>query len=182
MCHILLQDPKFFQLLLRIDIDLAAQTLAGKCPCGGVLHKADYPRKPRGCPIEVRADYASRFSFCCSRCRKRSTAMSVRFLGRRVYLSLVVVLLSARRATVQDAGRSCPDYFALANLVGSIVPSNAALAGQLRPLHAFSGDDRASGQPDRALYRPGGGINDAATGLSHPLDGAPMITLLEGHA
>ncbi|NDP40772.1 MAG: hypothetical protein GZ093_18910 [Rhodoferax sp.] len=98
MCHILLQDPKFFQLLLRIDIDLAAQTLAGKCPCGGVLHKADYPRKPRGCPIEVRADYASRFSFCCSRCRKRSTAMSVRFLGRRVYLSLVVVLLSARRA------------------------------------------------------------------------------------
>ena len=98
VCHILLQDPKFFQLLLRIDIELAAQTCANRCPCGGVLHVADYPRKPRGCPREVRGDYTSRFSFCCSLCRKRTTAMSVRFLGRRVYLSLLVVLMSARRA------------------------------------------------------------------------------------
>jgi hypothetical protein len=98
VCHILLQDPKFFQLLLRIDVELAAQTLAEKCPCGGFLHRADYPRKPRGCPIAARADYESRFSFCCSVCRKRSTAMSVRFLGRRLYLSLLVVVMSARRA------------------------------------------------------------------------------------
>jgi len=97
VCHILLQDPRFFQLLLQIDIDLAAQTRAGKCQCGGTLHKADYPRKPRGCPNEARADYESRFSFCCNLCRKRTTAMSVRFLGRRVYLSLMVVLLSSRR-------------------------------------------------------------------------------------
>lgn len=97
MCHILLQDPRFFQLLLQIDVDLAAQTRAVKCQCGGTLHKADYPRKPRGCPNEARADYESRFSFCCSQCRKRTTAMSVRFLGRRVYLSLIVVLLSSRR-------------------------------------------------------------------------------------
>ncbi|MHB8167662.1 MAG: hypothetical protein ACYDDT_12970, partial [Sulfuricella sp.] len=54
-------------------------------------------RKPRGCPNEARADCESRFSFCCSQCRKRTTAMSVRFLGRRVYLSLMVVLLSTRR-------------------------------------------------------------------------------------
>lgn len=94
MCHILLQTPKFFQLLLQIDIDLAKQTRAGKCPdCGGTLHVADYPRKPRGCPPEVLADYESRFSFCCGQCRKRTTAVSVRFLGRRVYLSLLVVLL-----------------------------------------------------------------------------------------
>lgn len=98
MCHILLQNPKFFEILLRIDIGLAAQTLAAKCPCGDILHKADYPRKPRGCPIFARADYESRFSFCCGKCRKRSTPMSVRFLGRRVYLSLMVVLMSARRA------------------------------------------------------------------------------------
>lgn len=98
MCHILLQNPKFFQLLLQIDIDLAAQTHAGKCSCGGVLHRANYPRKPRGCSLAVRADYESRFSFCCNRCRKRTTAMSVRFLGRRVYLSLAVVLMSARHA------------------------------------------------------------------------------------
>ena len=71
VCHILLQNPRFFQLLLQIDIDLAAQTRAVKCQCGGTLHKADYPRKPRGCPSEARADYESRFSFCCSQCRKQ---------------------------------------------------------------------------------------------------------------
>jgi hypothetical protein len=44
----------------------------------------------------VQADqYNFRFSFCCSVCRQRTTPMSVRFLGRRVYLSVLVVLLSA---------------------------------------------------------------------------------------
>jgi len=98
VCHALLQDPKFFTLLLRIDHELAAQTRAEGCRCGGALHRADYPRKPRGCPVEVRDDHSSRLSFCCAQCRKRSTSRSVRFLGRRVYLSLAVVLVSARRA------------------------------------------------------------------------------------
>jgi hypothetical protein len=61
-----------------------------------VLHRADYPRKPRGCSREVRAGHASRLSYCCARCRKRATPASVRFLGRRVYLGLAVVLVSAR--------------------------------------------------------------------------------------
>ena len=100
MCHALLQDPKFFRLLLQIDIDEAAKVQACHCPCGSVLHKADYPRKPRGCPREFRPDFESRLSFCCSRCRKRSTAKSVRFLGRRVYLGLAVVLMSVRRTTL----------------------------------------------------------------------------------
>ena len=97
MCHALLHDPKFLALLLRIDHDLAASKRADGCACGGVLHRADYPRKPRGCPVEVRHDHCSRLSFCCSVCRRRAT-MSVRFLGRRVYLSLAVVLVSARPA------------------------------------------------------------------------------------
>ncbi|MHB9102148.1 MAG: hypothetical protein ACYC2E_11605 [Sulfuricella sp.] len=96
MCHALLQNPNFFRLLLRIDKELAGETRAAGCPCGGVLHRSDYPRKPRACLNEVRADFESRFSFCCSRCRKRTTAISVRFLGRRVYLSMAVVLVSAR--------------------------------------------------------------------------------------
>jgi hypothetical protein len=91
VCHILLNDTQFFSMLLLIDRDLGRQRQALGCDCGGNLHKADYPRKPRGCPREARADCASRFSFCCSRCRKRVTAESVRFLGRRVYLSLAVV-------------------------------------------------------------------------------------------
>lgn len=96
MCHAILQDIKFFQLLHRIDHELAQQTRAAGCPCGAVLHRANYPRKPRGCPIEVRTDFESRLSFCCSDCRKRSTSMSVRFLGRRVYVGLIVVLMSQR--------------------------------------------------------------------------------------
>ena len=92
MCHALLQDLKFFRLLLRIDEELAGQTRAEGCPCGGVLHCANYPRKPRGCPSEIVDDFDTRFSFCCNRCRRRMTSMSVRFLGRRVYLALVVVL------------------------------------------------------------------------------------------
>jgi hypothetical protein len=98
VCHALVQDPKFFALLLRIDHELAAQARAEGCRCGGALHRADYPRKPRGCPVEVRPDHSSRLSFCCAECRKRSTSRSVRFLGRRVYLSLAVVLVSAPRA------------------------------------------------------------------------------------
>lgn len=89
MCHALLQNPNFFSLLLQIDMDLAAATRSAGCPsCGGVLHQANYPRKPRACPKEVRADFESRFSFCCNECRKRTTSMSVRFLGRRVYKRL----------------------------------------------------------------------------------------------
>ncbi|MHB1284349.1 MAG: hypothetical protein B7Z60_09820 [Ferrovum sp. 37-45-19] len=97
MCHALLQNPNFFQLLLQIDIELAAQLRAGGCQCGGVLHCANYPRKPRACANEIRSDFESRFSFCCHRCRKRATSMSVRFLGRRVYLGLAVVLMSSGR-------------------------------------------------------------------------------------
>jgi hypothetical protein len=98
VCHALLYDPKFLALLLRIDHELAAQTRVDGCHCGGALHRADYPRKPRGCPVEVRPDHSARLSFCCSVCRRRATSMSVRFLGRRVYLGLAVVLVSARPA------------------------------------------------------------------------------------
>ena len=103
MCHALLQDSRFFCLLLQIDIELAAQTRADGCQCGGVLHCANYPRKPRCCPNEVRADYEWRFSFCCNLCRKRTTSVSTRFLGRRVYLGLAVVLMSAGRVEATSA-------------------------------------------------------------------------------
>ena len=98
VCHALLQSPNFFRLLLSIDEELASQTHAVACGCGGVLHRANYPRKPRAFLSEVRSDYESRFSFCCNLCRRRTTSMSVRFLGRRVYLALAVVLGSARHA------------------------------------------------------------------------------------
>jgi len=99
VCHTLLQNPKFFSLLVQIDTELAAQIHATPCACGGVRHRANYPRKPRACPREIRHAFESRWSFCCSRCRKRSTSVSVRFLGRRVYLGLIVVLIPQRRST-----------------------------------------------------------------------------------
>ena len=106
MSHALLQDPKFFSILLRIDEELAAATQASRCACGGVLHRANYPRKPRACPQALRTDFDWRFSFCCADCRKRTTSTSVRFLGRRVYLALAVVLGSARHAGQNPAAAS----------------------------------------------------------------------------
>lgn len=102
MCHSALLDPKFYTLLLRIDEDQAAQTRAAGCPCGGALHSARYPRKPRGGPRDLGEAYQFRLSFCCALCRARRTPVSVRYLGRRVYLAAVVVLASALRAGLSD--------------------------------------------------------------------------------
>jgi hypothetical protein len=59
-----------------------------------VLHEASYPRKPRGLPAEVGSEFDRRHSFCCGArdCRKRLTPTSVRFLDRRVYTSVMIVL------------------------------------------------------------------------------------------
>ncbi len=95
MCHAVLQNPAIFHLLTRIDEELASSTRLGGCPlCGGPLHVADFPRKPRGCPAAVREEYSWRLSFTCGRCDARATSPSVRFLGRRVYLALVLMLVS----------------------------------------------------------------------------------------
>jgi hypothetical protein len=104
VCHALLQDPKFLSLLLRIDCEFAAQRRADGCRCGGNLHCADYPRKPRGIPTSLRPAHSSRLSLCCAVCRTRSTPLSVRFLGRRVYLALAVVLVSASRTEATATG------------------------------------------------------------------------------
>ena len=98
MSQKLLRDARFHRTLRRIDDDLAAKTRARGCHCGGRLHSARYRRKPRGgrAQDEVKGE-VWRASFCCARhgCRQRSTPPSVRFLGRRVYLGVVVVLASA---------------------------------------------------------------------------------------
>jgi hypothetical protein len=52
----------------------------------------------------MREEYSSRLSFCCAACRKRSTSLSVRFLGRRVYLALAVVLVSGSRTASTPTG------------------------------------------------------------------------------
>lgn len=93
------RDASFWLFLFSIDQDLAETTRKGACPCGGRLHCANYSRKPRGGPDKLPEAYRQRLSFCCARdgCRKRVTPPSVRFLGRKVYLGAVVVLVSAMR-------------------------------------------------------------------------------------
>ena len=96
----LLADGRLYDLLQRLDEDLAAEQRALGCPrCGAVLHWACYPRKPRGVPRESIPAYGRRLSLCCARrdCRRRATPPSVRFLGPKVYLGAVVVLISALR-------------------------------------------------------------------------------------
>lgn len=96
----LLGEKRFFGLLLRVDEDLAAQARAAGCRvCGQSVHAGNFRRKARGVAHGLEQDYAWRLSFCCARreCRKRLTPSSVRFLGRKVYLGAVVVLVSALR-------------------------------------------------------------------------------------
>ena len=92
----LLRSTSFWAFLFSVDEGLAKATRKQGCPCGGRLHRANYPRKPRGYE-DLPGCYARRLSFCCNRdgCRKRATPPSVRFLGRKVYLGAVVVLVSA---------------------------------------------------------------------------------------
>lgn len=98
MCHSFLNDANFFRHLCHLDEVLAQEVQQQGCPyCGGVLHSARYPRKPRGVNRhQLGPEYEWRLSFCCAAegCRRRITPGSVRFLGRRVYLGVVVVLMT----------------------------------------------------------------------------------------
>jgi hypothetical protein len=58
MSHGLLLNARLFLLLLEADRGLAAEIRAQGCLCGGRLHSARYPRKPRGgVPFELREEY-----------------------------------------------------------------------------------------------------------------------------
>ena len=108
MCHSFLSDSRFYRLLFHMDQTLAADVQAdGCCFCGGVLHSARYPRKPRGLRSALDATYETRLSFCCGvdGCRRRNTPPSVRFLGRKVYLGTMIVLLTALQHGLTDKRR-----------------------------------------------------------------------------
>lgn len=92
-CQSHLADQRLNQLLEKVDGDLVEVARQHDCThCGGKLYRSDYERKPRGGP-----QWEMRYSLCCGSegCRKRNTPPSVRFLGRRVYAGMIVVLVSA---------------------------------------------------------------------------------------
>lgn len=92
----LLQSTKLFDLLHRIDIDLAAQQQQAGCPfCKGVLHYSNYQRKPRG-GLTLPEQYSTRLSLCCSQenCRRRTLPKSTLFMDRKVYFRVVIMIIT----------------------------------------------------------------------------------------
>jgi hypothetical protein len=94
--HSLMVDRKVFVVLMAVDQQLADAARAQRCPhCDGPLHQRNYHRKPRGggCADAGEA-FTLRLGLCCGkpRCRKSLLPPSVRFLGRRVYLELAMLM------------------------------------------------------------------------------------------
>lgn len=101
------EDVQFCALLVAFDEQITERVREGGCPqCGGRLDRADYPRKPRGGGVSAAAEqWDRRFSLCCARegCRRRATPPSVRYLGRRVYAELVVLVVCARALAAETS-------------------------------------------------------------------------------
>jgi len=97
-CQCYLADKTLFQFFEKCDAAIAEKWREGGClHCPGKVHRGNYQRKPRGGPKDSEEVY--RHSFCCAEegCRKRLTPPSLRFLGRRIYWGVTVVLVSAMR-------------------------------------------------------------------------------------
>lgn len=114
MYQSLIRDSRFFDLLLKLDEDHALETRRAGCPCGGALHSARYERKPRGGPAELGPRSTVRFSFCCATegCRRRATPPSLRFLGRKVFFGVLVLLVPVMRdgPTPERVNRVCETF------------------------------------------------------------------------
>lgn len=99
MWHDVCPGGEFFAAMLALDLEITKAVAAEGCHhCGGALHRSDYQRKPRGGLLAAAGEaFCVRFSLCCGceGCRRRSTPPSLRFMGRRVYLEVVVLLASA---------------------------------------------------------------------------------------
>ncbi len=97
----LLQTSNLFQLLHRIDIDLAKQQQRAGCPyCSGPLHYSNYQRKPRGGPDTLADEIDIRLSLCCANegCRRRTLPPSTLFMDRKVYFrSVILIVLTLRQ-------------------------------------------------------------------------------------
>jgi hypothetical protein len=103
MSHNFLLNTSFHNKLLEIDQKTAEQVRTQGCRhCGGELHQANYPRIGFGIHSNIAAVYATRLSFCCARCRRRTTPPSIRFFGQRRFIAATFVLLCALRLSPSD--------------------------------------------------------------------------------
>jgi len=86
---------RFFRLQQEIDLDECRRVQALGCPdCGGPLDRNDHARKPRGLPFQYFDDDPRRLNLCCRDCRAHNMPESVVYLGRRVYVGIVLALAS----------------------------------------------------------------------------------------
>lgn len=110
MLHDLRLRVEFFEWLAEQDRILSTLAAAEGCAkCSGRLHKANYPRKPRGGGLaELGKELWKRHSLCCGRegCRRRTLPPSLRFLGRRVYVEAVVLVASVMALVFGGTGPS----------------------------------------------------------------------------
>lgn len=89
-------DPSVLLAMAALDRQIASDAKANGCAkCGGPLHDATWPRKPRG--AELPECCSIRLGLCCGHCRKRTLPDSTLFCGRHVYLKVVLLLVVAAR-------------------------------------------------------------------------------------
>jgi hypothetical protein len=95
----LLRDARFSELLMEMDRDRLNQARSAGCSkCGGPLPSGHFDRKPSGIlvpPEQLPEGYMKRFDLCCGWCRSRTLPASVRFLGRKVFLAVAIVVATA---------------------------------------------------------------------------------------
>src|SRR5512138_3916507 len=110
MVHDFRLGGEFFALLEELDAKIARWVAMMGCRfCGGRVHQANYPRKPRGAGFAGSAEaFRLRHSLCCCEegCRRRSLPPSLRFLGRRVYVEAVVLVASVVALLVPALSRA----------------------------------------------------------------------------
>jgi len=106
----LLQTSNLFQLLHRIDVDMAEQQKRAGCPyCSGSLHYSNYQRKPRGGPDTLPDEIDIRLSLCCAneKCRRRTLPQSTLFMDRKVYFrSVILIVLTLRQNNPREYSKA----------------------------------------------------------------------------
>jgi hypothetical protein len=103
----LYSNSTLWRTLFENDQLSAEEVHRQPCPrpdCGGKMNWNNYVRKPRGGPEhpEFSKYFGYRMSLCCGRCRKRQTPESVRFLGRKIYIGLTLLVASSRNEGCQS--------------------------------------------------------------------------------
>jgi hypothetical protein len=102
MYHSSLIISSFWKTFPTLDTKIAQEFIktaqCKKCGCC-IFYQSDYPRKPRGFPEEIEKNipdifFSIRISYRCSNCRKRITPPSIRYLGRKIYISVLILLAS----------------------------------------------------------------------------------------